>query len=209
MQLLENLKWRYATKKYDPSKKVSQQDLESIKEAVQLSASSYGLQAYKVLEINNPEIREKLKPFSWGQSPITDASHLLVFCNYADVTDQNIDDFIALKSEISGIEHANLVGYGTFAKGKIKEKSPEEITNWTAKQAYIALGNALVACAELKIDSTPMEGFEPAAYNEILGLTKRGLNAAVVLAIGYRHAEDANQHAKKVRKPMTSLFETI
>jgi nitroreductase/dihydropteridine reductase len=209
MQLVENLKWRYATKKMDASRKVSQEHLEYIKEAIQLSPSSYGLQAFKVLNISNPELRESLKPKSWGQSQITDASNLFLFCNYINVSDEDIDNFVALKSEVTGVEIANLSGYGNFVKAKMKEQSAEEMINWTSKQSYIALANAMTACAELQIDCTPIEGFEPGAYNEILGLTEKGLSAAVVLAIGYRHSEDAAQHDKKVRKPFKELFEEV
>ena len=209
MELIENLKWRYATKQYDPSKKVREADIEKIKEAIQLSASSYGLQLFKVLNIENESIREKLKPISWGQSPITDASHLFVFCNYADVQDEHIDDYLNLKAEVQGIEISNLNGYGDFMKSKLKEKSSEEISSWTAKQTYIALANVLNACAELKIDSTPIEGFELDKYNETLGLKERGLEASVVIAMGYRSSEDPTQNAKKVRKPLDVLFEEI
>lgn len=209
MELLENLKKRYATKKFDASQKVSEQNIDYIKEAIQLSASSFGLQPYKVIEVKGPGIREALKPMSWGQSQITDASNLFVFCNYIDVKDQDTDDLIQLKSETTGIEISKLSSYGDFIKGKIEEKSAEEVINWTAKQTYIALANAMSACAELNIDSTPMEGFDAAAYNQILGLTEKGLNAAVVLAIGYRSSEDASQHAKKVRKSVDSIFEEV
>lgn len=209
MELIENLKWRYATKQYDPSKKVRVADIEKIKEAIQLSASSYGLQLFKVLNIENESIREKLKPISWGQSPITDASHLFVFCNYADVQDEHIDDYLNLKAEVQGIEISNLNGFGDFMKSKLKEKSSEEISSWTAKQTYIALANVLNACAELKIDSTPIEGFELDKYNETLGLKERGLEASVVIAMGYRSSEDPTQNAKKVRKPLDVLFEEI
>lgn len=209
MELLENLKKRYATKKFDASQKVSEQNIDYIKEAIQLSASSFGLQPYKVLEVKSPGIREALKPMSWGQSQITDASNLFVFCNYIDVKDQDTDDLIQLKSETTGIEISKLSGYGDFIKGKIEEKSAEEVINWTAKQTYIALANAMSACAELNIDSTPIEGFEPVAYNEKLGLTAKGLNACVLLAIGYRHTEDVAQNSTKVRKPIDKIFEKI
>lgn len=209
MELLENLKKRYATKKFDASQKVSEQNIDYIKEAIQLSASSFGLQPYKVLEVKSPGIREALKPMSWGQSQITDASNLFVFCNYIDVKDQDTDDLIQLKSETTGIEISKLSGYGDFIKGKIEEKSAEEVINWTAKQTYIALANAMSACAELNIDSTPMEGFDSAAYNKTLGLSEKGLNASVVLAIGYRSSEDASQHIKKVRKSVDSIFEEV
>ncbi|HEY9169488.1 MAG TPA: NAD(P)H-dependent oxidoreductase [Lutibacter sp.] len=209
MQLIENLKWRYATKKFDPSKKVSQQNIDYIKEAVQLSASSYGLQPFKVLEIKNPVLRSALKPWSWNQPQITDASHLFVFCNNIEVTAEEVDDLTQLKSDINEIGIEKLSGYGDFVKGKLKEKSAIEMFHWTAKQTYIALSNAINACAELQIDCTPMEGFDPDAYNKKLGLKENGLNACVLLAVGYRHSEDIAQNSLKVRKPMASIFEEI
>lgn len=209
MQLIENLKWRYATKKYDISKKVSQQNIDFIKEAVQLAASSYGLQPYKVLEIKNLALRKELKPISWNQSQITDASHLFVFCNNIEVTNQDVDDSIEFRANIREIEIDKITGYGDFVKGKLQEKSKEELFHWSAKQAYIGLANAMNACAELKIDCSPIEGFEPEAYNEQLGLTAKGLNACVILAIGYRHADDATQNAKKFRKSIDVMFEEI
>jgi nitroreductase len=209
MQLIDNLKWRYATKKYDTSKKISSEDLEKIKEAIQLSATSYGLQLFKVLIVEDKAIREKLRPESWDQPQITDASHLLVFCGYNEVNDTDIDAYIELKSKTQGIPVSDLKDYGDFMKMKMKEKSPEELKSWTSKQTYIALSNALNACAELKLDSTPMEGLEPESYDEILGLKEKGLSTSVVLAIGYRSEEDTNQNAKKVRKPLDTIFEKI
>ncbi len=209
MQLIKNLKWRYATKKYDTSKKVNSEDLKIIKEAIQLSATSYGLQLFKVLIIEDPTIREKLKPASWGQPQITDASHLLVFCGYNDVTDDDVEAYINLKAQTQDVEVASLKGASDFMKVKMKEKSPEEKQNWTAKQTYIALSNALNACAELGLDSTPMEGFDPEIYSEILSLKEKGLNASVVLAVGYRSVEDDTQNATKIRKPLEDIFEKI
>ncbi|AXT62662.1 NAD(P)H-dependent oxidoreductase [Aquimarina sp. AD10] len=209
MKLIENLKWRYATKKYDSSKKVNDEDLQKIKEAIQLSASSYGLQLFKVLIINDKTVREKLKPVSWGQSQITDASHLMVFCNYNKVTDDDVETYINLKAEVQDLPISSLEGAADFMKAKMKEKSAEEKISWTARQTYIALSNALNACAELKLDSTPIEGFDPEAYSELLKLKEKGLSASVVMAIGYRSEDDATQHAKKVRKPLKALFETL
>lgn len=209
MELLENLKWRYATKKYDSTKKVSLEDLDKIKEAIQLSATSYGLQLFKVVNVVDPELRKQLQPASWGQPQITDASHLLVFCNYSKVEDEHIDDYIHLKAAAQNLAVSDLQGFGSFVKSKMKEKSDAEIGNWTAKQTYIALSNALTACAELKIDSTPIEGFEPEKYNQLLNLTSKGLEAAVVLAIGYRSDEDPTSGARKVRKSLSTLFEEI
>lgn len=209
MNYIDHLKWRYATKKFDASKKIAPDNLEKIKEAIQLSASSYGLQLYKVLIIENPLIREQLKTASWGQDQITDASHLIVFCNYTHVEDTHVDDFLHRTAITQNIEMNNLSDYGNFMKGKIKAMTALESFHWTVRQTYLALGNLLSACAELKIDSCPMEGFEADKYNAILGLTEKGLNAAVVATIGYRSHEDHTQHRPKVRKPLEELFEAV
>ncbi len=206
---IENQKWRYATKKFDASKKVSAEDFETLKEAIQLSATSYGLQLFKVLNIENPEIRTKLQPVSWGQSQIVEASHLLVFANYTDIQDSHVDEYVANMANIRGIPQEALQGYSDFMKSKILPLSNEEKSIWTSKQTYLALGNLLNAAAEMKIDVTPMEGFEPEKYNEILDLSEKGLNASLVAAIGYRHEEDATQHYAKVRKSKENMFETI
>jgi len=208
MKLIENLKWRYATKKYDTTKKVSEDDLQQIKEAIRLSPSSYGLQAFKILDIKDKDIREKLKLASYWQPQITEASHLLVFCGYADVNDGHIDEYLNLKSDTQGFDVELLKEFRNFMKVFIEgRKSGKQV--WTAKQTYIALSNAIAACAELKIDSTPMEGFEAEKYNEILGLSSKGLKADVLLAIGYRSDEDKTQYDMKIRKPMESLFEIV
>jgi nitroreductase len=208
MKLIENLKWRYATKKYDTTKKVSEDDLQQIKEAIRLSPSSYGLQAFKILDIKDKDIREKLKLASYWQPQITEASHLLVFCGYADVNDGHIDEYLNLKADTQGFDVELLKEFRYFMKVFIEgRKSGKQV--WTAKQTYIALSNAIAACAELKIDSTPMEGFESEKYNEILGLSSKGLKADVLLAIGYRSDEDKTQYDIKIRKPLESLFEIV
>lgn len=209
MKFVDNLQWRYATKKYDSTKKVPEEKIEYIKKAIQLSASSYGQQPYQVIEIKDPELRKRLKPVSWNQNQITDASHLFVFANKVLVTEGDVDNSIQLRADVNKIPIDKIAGYGEFVKGKLQEKSKEEMFHWTAKQAYIGLANALSACAELKVDSTPIEGFEPEAYNEILGLTEKGLNASVLLAVGYRHDEDVAQHNKKARKSVESIFQAV
>lgn len=206
---ITNQNWRYATKKFDATKKVSNEDLQILKEAIQLSTSSYGLQPYKVLIIENPEIRKRLQPVSWGQTQIVDASHLIVFANYTNITETHIDDYINNIAQSRKLNVEDLAGYSDFMKSKILALPQEQLAVWTSKQTYLALGNLLNAAAELKIDVTPMEGFEPEKYNEILGLDKLGLNASLVAPIGYRHEEDATQHLVKVRKPLEELFETI
>lgn len=206
---LENQNWRYATKKFDATKKISTEDLNTLKEAIQLSTSSYGLQPYKVLIIENPEIREQLKPFSWNQTQITEASHMFVFTNFVDIKEEHIDSYMSNMAQTRGLNIEDLKGYSDFMKSKLISLPNDIKSNWTSKQTYLALGNLLNAAAELKIDVTPMEGFEPEKYNEILGLDKLGLNASLVATIGYRHEEDATQHYPKVRKPLDELFVTI
>jgi len=209
MKLINDLKWRYATKQFDKTQKIPEEELKQLMEVVRLAPSSYGLQLYKVLIINDQETREKLKAASWNQNQITDASALVVFCNYKDINDNHIDDYIKLKSVTEQKDIDKLKGYGDFMKSKLKEMTQSEKDNWTKKQTYIALGFLLTACAELKIDACPMEGFEVEKYNEILGLAEKNLNASVIAAIGYRDESDKAQHLPKVRKPIDELFEIV
>jgi nitroreductase len=206
---IENQNWRYATKKFNSEKKISNSDLEILKEAIQLSSSSYGLQPYKVLIIENEEIRKQLQPASWGQSQITDASHLFVFASVTNVDAEYINHYAENMAKTRNIPFDSVKGYADFMIGNIASLTPEKQIIWAQKQAYLALGNLLNAAAELKIDVTPMEGFLPEQYNEILGLKEKGLHATLVATIGYRHDEDDTQHYAKVRKPITELFETI
>ena len=203
---IESLQWRYATKKFDDTKKISDNDLKILLESMQLTASSYGLQPYHIFVITNPEIRKKLQPVSWGQSQIVDASHLIVLANKTDVDADWIDGYLANVSETRNIPVEALNDYADFMKSKVLILSPEEQSTWASKQNYLVLGNLMSAAAELKIDTCPMEGFEAEAYNEILGLTNKGLNATLVATIGYRSAEDETQHYKKVRQPENELF---
>lgn len=206
---LENQNWRYATKKFDASKKITTEDLNTLKEAIRLSSSSYGLQPYKVIIVENPELRAKLQPSAWGQSQIVEASHLIIFANETNIDDNVIDSFLKNISETRSTPIEALSGYGDFMKSKISTLTSEAKNIWTAKQTYLALGNLLNAAAELKIDATPMEGFVPAQVNEILGLDQLGLNATLIATLGYRHEEDATQHYKKVRKSNEDLFITL
>ncbi|TDQ27509.1 NAD(P)H-dependent oxidoreductase [Tenacibaculum caenipelagi] len=206
MTLIDNLEWRYATKKFDPSKKVSAQHIELLKRAIQLSPSSYGLQLYKILIIEDSTIKEQLKSVSFGQSQVTDASHVFVFCNYVKVTDEDIDAYFSLKSQIEQVNISDFKGYSDFIKADVNSRTLAEKNQWTSNQTYLAFGNLLNACSELKIDACPMEGFNTIAYNKILGLDKLGLNATVIAAIGYRSEQDNSQNTSKVRKPMENLF---
>ncbi|ASO03528.1 NAD(P)H-dependent oxidoreductase [Arenibacter algicola] len=203
---IENLNWRYATKKFDASKKVSKKDLENLLEATALSASSYGLQPYEILVVEDAALRNKLQPAAWGQSQITEASHLIVLANQSTFGEELVDDYLNNVSETRGIPSNDLQGYSDFMKSKLMPLSESAKATWTARQTYIALGNLLSAAADLKIDTCPMEGFDSAQFNEMLGLSKRGLNAAVLVAVGYRSKEDKTQHYKKVRKAKENLI---
>ena len=203
---IKNANWRYATKKFDSSKKVSDEDMKILKEAVRLSASSYGLQPYKIIFVENPELRAKLQPVAWGQSQITEASHLLVFANITNFGATEIDAYINSVAATRGLPVDTLQGYSDFMKSKITTLPAEQRNIWTSKQTYIALSNLLNAAAELNIDVTPMEGFEPEKVNEILGLNEMGLNASLIATIGYRHADDATQSYPNVRKSEQELF---
>jgi nitroreductase len=207
--ILENRNWRYATKKFDSTKKISKEELELLLEATRLSASSYGLQPYHVFVITDAAIREQLKPVSWGQSQVTDASHLIVFAHQTDFGEELVDDYINNIAETRNIPGESLKGYSDFAKSKLIDLPQKTKEEWTAKQVYIALGNLMQAAAELKIDTCPMEGFNADAYDNILGLRGKNLTASVVLPLGYRSADDTTQHLPKVRKSKQELFTHI
>lgn len=206
---LEDQNWRYATKKFDATRKVSESDIKILKEAIRLSASSYGLQPYKVIFVETEALRTQLQPAAWGQSQIVDASHLVVFANITDFGNHQIDAAIENLTKTRSLPADALNGYADFMKSKISTLPLENRNTWTSKQTYLALGNLLNAAASLKIDATPMEGFEPEQFNAILGLDKLGLNASLVATIGYRSAEDATQHYAKVRKSEEELFLTL
>ncbi|MEL7271314.1 MAG: NAD(P)H-dependent oxidoreductase [Bacteroidota bacterium] len=198
--ILEDLQWRYATKKFDASKKISEEQLEALLEAARLSPTSYGLQPFHVFVVEDVDIREKLKPVSWNQSQIVDASHLLVFANHNEFDASLVDNYLNNVSETRGVALEQLKGYGDFMKSKLLDLPEPLKDSWTARQVYIALGNVMTAAANLKIDTCPMEGFERKAYDDILGLTEKSLTTTVVLPVGYRSEEDETQHYAKVRR---------
>jgi nitroreductase len=207
--VIEDLKWRYATKKFDATKKVSDRDLEIVKEALQLVPSSYGLQPLKFLFIENPDLRERLKEKSWNQSQVTDASHLLVICSLDTMNSELIDEHMELHASIRGLALESTTGYANFVKKVVDNMEPEFIRMWNGKQAYIALGHLLQTLAQLRIDATPMEGFDKLAVEELLDAKQRGLQVELLVPFGYRSDLDVVQHAQKVRKPLEKLFETI
>ena len=208
-KLIEDLNWRYATKKFDPTKKISVDDLEIIKESLRLVPSSYGLQPLKFLFIEDVNLRQQLKEKSFNQTQITDASHLLVICAQTKITEEYIDNYLERISQTRAVTTETISGFGTYMKKQILPLKNEYIADWNAKQAYIALGHLLHTCASLRIDATPMEGFQKEAYDEILKLEQQGLQSVLVCPMGYRSSEDMNQKLVKVRRSIIDLFETI
>lgn len=204
MSLQESLKWRYAVKKFS-DKKVSQDDLQSILTSINLSASSAGLQPYRVINVENPEVRQKLSEGGFNPQ-IAEASHLLVFAAIDQLSVSHVDDYMQLMADTRGVSVESLEKFKHILTANISGKTDEENFIWASKQAYIGLGTALAAAAELRIDTTPMEGFRPSQFDDILGLKDKGLRSVVLLALGYRDENnDPYAHAAKVRLPLESF----
>ena len=206
MNILTQLNTRYATKVFDKTKKVSEAEMDTLLEAIRLSASSFGLQSYKVLVVTDPKIRADLRAASWGQPQITDCTALLVFAVKSTINTDTVDEFIDLVAETRHAPKEALAEYQNMMNGTVGSRTPEQLENWASKQAYIALGFGLVASAVLGIDSCPMEGFSPDDYDRILDINKLGLKSKVILAVGYRSAEDKYQYLPKVRQKKEDLF---
>lgn len=206
MNIISSLEWRYATKKFDPSKKLSNQQIETLKKAFNLTATSFGLQPIKMIVISNKELQAKFVEPSYYQRQVLDASHLLVICIENNTTSKDINDYFDLEKKTRNIEEEVI---SKFRKQLIKDyqnKTLEEKQLSAKYQAYIALGNLLTVCAVEKIDSCPMEGFIPSKVDEILDLASLNLQSVLMLPVGYRAEDDIMNGMKKVRKP---LSETI
>ena len=193
------LNWRYATKLFNVDKKVSDKDLGTLLESIRLAPSSHGLQPWKIIVVTDKETREKLKKASWNQSQVTDASHLIVFAARKNINDEYIDSFFKRVVEVSKKKAEDIKGHKQMILGSVKSRSPEAIEAWNARQVYIALGFLLETAAFLKIDTCPMEGFDPVQFDEILGLTKSDYTTVVLSPIGYRSDADKYALAPKIR----------
>lgn len=210
MSLIGKLQWRYATKKMDSSKAVPEAKLEQILEAIRLSASSSGLQPYEILVVTNKEIREKIRAIAWDQSQITDCTYLLVFAAWDNYTAERINDAFDMTEEVRNFKSEAGAAYRKNLLANYTTRDPEVNFTHAAKQAYIALGTALIAAAYEEVDATPMEGFDPAALDDILNLKARGLRSVVLLPLGYRKTdEDWLVNLKKVRRPKDQLISKI
>ena len=207
--LIETLNWRYATKRMNGNK-IPSEKLDVILEAIKLSPSSAGLQPYTVFVIEDQAVKEKIHKVAYSQPQVIEASHLLVFAAYNKLTAENVSDYMNLIADTRSIPVESLDGFKNSISAGLLSRSEEVNAQWAARQAYIALGHALVAAASEQIDATPMEGFDAKGLDEILGLNEKGLNSVVIMTLGYRDSEnDTLASAKKVRKTHEELFVTI
>ena len=205
--LINQLQWRYATKAFDPAKKIAAAEWAVLEQALILSPSSYGMQPYKFLVITDPATREKLVPASWNQRQPADCSHYVVFAVRTANTEAEVDEYMARIAEVRGGSADALGGFKKILVADVVDGERGKMaTEWAARQAYIALGNFMTAAALVGIDTCPMEGFVPPQYDEILGLREKGLTAAVACAAGYRSADDKYATLPKVRFPASKLI---
>ncbi len=208
--LIDKLKWRYATKKMNPALPVPQDKVDRILEAVRLTATSSGLQPYEVLIVNDPALRARIREHAWNQAQVTEASHLLVFAAWDNYTPERINAMFDLTNEVRGFKNEGWEAYRQQLLATYPQRSAEENYQHAARQAYIGLGTALIAAAEEQVDATPMEGFTPAAVDEILGLKARGLRSVLLLPLGYRQADgDWLVNLKKVRRAKDQFVTTV
>jgi nitroreductase len=197
--LVEQLQWRYAVKKFDPSLKISASDWNALEQSLVLAPSSYGLQPWKFLVVENKETREKLRAQSWNQSQVTDASHLVVFLVKDDLFESDAQKLIDRTAEVRGIDPATLEGFKGMLVKTIASQSSEAKKQWNARQVYISLGQFMAAAAMVGVDTCPLEGLSPAKYDEILGLKGSGYSTICACVAGYRAADDKYASARKVR----------
>jgi nitroreductase/dihydropteridine reductase len=210
MDLLKALNWRYATKKMDPTKSVPEDKVQRILEAIRLTATSSGLQPYEVFVVTNAEVRAKIQAVANNQAQITEGSHLLVFAAWNDYTAERINMMFDYNNEVRGFVNEGAENYRQMLLKNYPAKGSEVNFQHAAKQSYIALGTALIAAAEQEVDATPMEGFNPAAVDEILGLAARGLRSTVILPLGYREADkDWLVNMKKVRRTTANFITEV
>ena len=205
MNIIEKLQWRYAVKKFDKTKFLSNEQVELLKEAFNLTATSYGLQPVKLLVIQNKEIQKELVAHSWNQSQVLDASHLLVICVPKKYTTEEVSSYFNLVQKLRNTPVEIINPFKKFLTAEIEKKTQEELLIWNKNQAYLALGNLLTVCAIENIDSCPMEGFVPDKYDEILDLDSRNLTSVLVLPAGFRAEDDYMKDLKKVRKDMDEV----
>jgi len=205
MNSIDNLKWRYAVKKFDHHKILSDNQINILKQAFNLTASSYGLQPIKLVVVKNKDIQKELVLHSWNQQQVSQASHLLVICVDTKLDETDVEKYFERVKEIRNTPDEIINSFKEYLKTTISGKTTEDLLSWGKNQAYLALGNLLTVCANEKIDSCPMEGFIPEKYDEVLGLKEKNLSSVLVLPVGYRAEDDIMTQQKKVRKNIDEI----
>lgn len=200
------LRWRYATKKFDPSRKIPEREFSKLLESLRLAPSSYGLQPWKFVIVRDEALRKILRKHAWDQPQVTDASHFIVLCALKTMDENYIKTFTAQIAGIRGVARESLADYERMMIGFIKALSPEALSSWMKRQVYLSLGMLLSQCAHKRIDACPMEGFVAKEFDEILGIEKLGLESVVLCAMGYRARDDQYAALKKVRFAKTEVF---
>jgi len=209
MNLIEALNWRYAAKRMN-GQKVPDEKIERIKDAIQLSASSMGLQPYTILTVTDSALKEKIRRVSYNQPQVVEGSHLLVFAAWKEITESHIDAYMSRISDVRGVSLESLADFKKSITKMVAGNSDQQNREWAVRQVYLALGTALTAAAVEKVDATPMEGFVPEKVDEILGLDEMGLQSVSLLVLGYRDEQnDFLAGEKKVRREKEKLFVEI
>jgi nitroreductase len=206
MNILDKLKWRYATKKFDPQRKLTSAQLNVLLESVNLAATSIGLQPFKLIVVENEQVRKLLGEAARNQPQVTEASQVLVFAAKTEISQQYIDDYIQLMAKTRGVALTDLDGFKTMVQKSVFKMDSERLKNWTARQTYIALGFLLSTAAFEGIDACPMEGFDNEQFDEILDLKNQGHTAVVMATVGYRSDKDAYANLAKVRRGLDELM---
>jgi len=204
MNIIQSLEWRYACKKFDITKKLNKSQIETLKKAFNLTATSFGLHPLKMLVIENDELKNKLSPHAFNQQQVTNCSHLLVICIDTVINEDTIDAHFDLEKEIRGVTEESIGGFRNQLKDMYAKKSAEEIEKSSIYQAYITLGNLMTVCAIEEIDACPMEGFLPHKFDEELNLSSQKLKSILLLPVGFRAEDDFMSSMKKVRKPIAN-----
>ncbi len=208
MNSIESLQWRYATKKFDPARKIEVDQLELLATAFNLTATSYGLQPCRLVIVQDQGIKDKMVAHSYGQLQVKDASAVLVLCTTA-VDSNYIKEYFSLVKKQRNTPDEVLQPFEDFLTNSFSKKEVEEVESWARNQAYLILGNLLTVCAQEQIDSCPMEGFVPEKVDELLGLPEVGLKSTLLLPVGYRAGDDMMSQLKKVRRPQQEMVSYI
>jgi nitroreductase len=206
MNIIDALEWRYASKKFDKNRKLSEEQIDVLKKAFNLSATSYGLQPLKMLIVKSDEIKEKIFPLAYFQQQVTTCSHILIICIDSAFGEKEVDDYFDLEKDVRGVSEEVVGKFRHQLKLIYRKKDRKEIDISAVYQAYIALGTLMTVCADQQIDSCPMEGFNPKKVDEVLGLDAKNLKSVLMLPVGYRAEDDIMRNMKKVRKPLEEVI---